>query len=52
MGLLIILVLGFIIGVIFMNVAKRGSIKPIIITTIIGLLVGITFGMIRVVPTG
>lgn len=52
MGLLIILVLGFIIGVIFMNVAKRGSIKPIIITTIIGLVVGIIFSMIRVVPAG
>lgn len=52
MGLLIILVLGFIIGVIFMNVAKRGSIKPIIITTIIGLVAGITFSMIRVVPAG
>lgn len=52
MGMLLILVLGFIIGVVFTNVARTGSIKPIITTTIIGLIVGIVFSMIRVVPAG
>lgn len=52
MGVLIILVLGFMIGVIFINVSKTGSIKPIIITTIIGLILGVVFSMIRVVPAG
>lgn len=52
MGLLIILVLGFIIGVVFTQTARTGSIKPIIITTLIGLALGIVFGMVRVVPAG
>lgn len=52
MGVLIILIMGFVIGVIFVNVAKTGSIKPIIITTIIGLTLGLVFSMIRVVPAG
>lgn len=52
MALLTILVLGFIIGVIFVNVSKTGSIKPIIITTISGLVIGILFSMIRIVPAG
>lgn len=52
MGFLIILVLGFIIGVIFVGIAKTGSVKPIIIMTVIGLAVGIIFSMIRVVPAG
>ncbi len=49
---IIILILGFIAGVVFMGVAKTGSIKPIIITTIIGLLIGLTFSMVRIVPAG
>jgi regulator of protease activity HflC (stomatin/prohibitin superfamily) len=52
MGLLIILILGFIIGVVFASVTKTGSVKPIIITTFIGLIVGVVFSMIRVVPAG
>lgn len=52
MGILIILVLGFIIGAVFVGVAKTGSIKPIIITTIIGLAAGIVFSAIRIVPAG
>lgn len=52
MGMLIILFLGFIIGVIFVNVTKTGSIKPIIITTLLGLVIGIVFSAIRVVPAG
>lgn len=52
MGILIILVLGFIIGVVFVNITKTGSIRPIITTTLIGLILGIVFSMIRVVPAG
>ncbi|MBM3253635.1 MAG: prohibitin family protein [Candidatus Omnitrophica bacterium] len=52
MGILIILVFGFIIGVVFTLVSKTGSIKPIIVTTLIGLVLGILFSMIRVVPAG
>jgi regulator of protease activity HflC (stomatin/prohibitin superfamily) len=52
MGLLIILVMGFIIGVVFTQVTRTGSAKPIIITTLIGLLAGVFFSAIRVVPAG
>lgn len=52
MTLLIILVIGFIIGVVFVNVAKTGSVKPIIAMTIAGLAVGVIFSMVRVVPAG
>lgn len=52
MALLIILVLGFIIGVVFVNVGSTGSKKPIIATTLIGLGIGIVFSMVRVVPAG
>ncbi len=52
MGTLIILILGFVIGVVFVNVSKTGSVKPIMITTIVGLTVGILFSVIRVVPAG
>lgn len=52
MGILIILILGFIIGVIFIQTAKTGSIKPIVTTTIIGLVIGLLFAMVRVVPAG
>lgn len=52
MAFLIILVMGFIIGVIFVQVARTGSTKPIIITTIIGLVLGFIFSMVRVVPAG
>jgi len=52
MGTLIVLVFGFIIGVIFVNVRKTGSVKPIIITSIIGLVVGLVFSAVRVVPAG
>jgi prohibitin 1 len=52
MGILVILILSFMIGVIFANVSKTGSIKPIVTTTVIGLLVGIVFSAVRVVPAG
>ncbi|MCM8789534.1 MAG: SPFH domain-containing protein, partial [Candidatus Omnitrophica bacterium] len=52
MGLLILIVIGFIIGAVFVKVSETASIKPIITTTIIGLTVGIIFSMIRVVPAG
>lgn len=52
MGLLIILILGFITGVVFVNVAKTGSVKPIVITTFVGLMIGIVFSAVRVVPAG
>lgn len=52
MGLLIILVIGFIIGVIFTQVSRTGSVKPIVITTVIGLIIGIVFSAVRVVPAG
>lgn len=52
MGILIILIFGFVIGVVFTQVTKTGSIKPIIITTVAGLIVGIFFSMVRVVPAG
>lgn len=50
--LLILLVFGFITGVVFVQVAKTGSIKPIIITTVVGLLIGVVLGAVRVVPAG
>ena len=52
MGILIILIFGFIIGVVFVNVSKTGSIKPIIVMTIMGLIIGVLFSAIRVVPAG
>ncbi len=52
MGLLIILVAGFIIGVFFVGVSKTGSLKPIIVTTLFGLIVGFVFSMVRIVPAG
>lgn len=52
MGVLIILIMGFIIGIVFTLVSKTGSVKPIVITTLIGLVLGILFSMIRVVPAG
>jgi regulator of protease activity HflC (stomatin/prohibitin superfamily) len=52
MGVLIILIFGFIIGVVFVNVSKTGSIKPIIVTTIMGLIIGVLFSAIRIVPAG
>jgi len=52
MGMLAILVLGFIVGVVFVNVSKTGSVKPIVITTLIGLMLGIVLSAVRVVPAG
>ena len=52
MGMLIILILGFIIGVVFISTAKTGSAKPILITSIIGMALGILFAAVRVVPAG
>ncbi|MFA4843309.1 MAG: prohibitin family protein [Candidatus Omnitrophota bacterium] len=52
MAFLIILILGFIIGVVFVNVAKTGSLKPIISTTVVGLILGVIFSSVRIVPAG
>jgi len=52
MGILIVLVIGFFIGVIFVNVSKTGSVKPIIFTTLAGLIIGLTLSTARVVPAG
>lgn len=52
MGLLIILMVGFVVGLIFAQMAKTGSVRPIITTTVIGLVIGLLFAMIRVVPAG
>jgi len=52
MGILIILVLGFVIGLIFSQIVRTGSVKPIIFTTLIGLFLGIIFSSIRIVPAG
>jgi regulator of protease activity HflC (stomatin/prohibitin superfamily) len=49
---LIIFVLGFIVGVVFTQTARTGSVRPVIITTLIGLIIGIFFSMVRVVPAG
>lgn len=52
MGLLILLVIGFVTGVVFVNVSKTGSIKPIVTTAIVGLIIGILLSSLRVVPAG
>jgi regulator of protease activity HflC (stomatin/prohibitin superfamily) len=52
MGILITLVFGFIVGVVFMNVSKTGSVRPVVVTTVIGLLIGLLFSAVRVVPAG
>lgn len=52
MGFLIVLFFGFMIGVLFVLVSKTGSVKPIIVATLVGLGIGIIFGAIRVVPAG
>ncbi|MEW6074809.1 MAG: prohibitin family protein [Candidatus Omnitrophota bacterium] len=52
MGILIILVLGFMVGVIFVQTSRTGSIKPVVITTIIGLVAGLLFAAVRIVPAG
>lgn len=52
MGILTILIFGFVIGVVFVNVSRTGSLKPIITTTFIGLVLGIILSSIRVVPAG
>lgn len=52
MGFLLFLVAGFIIGLLFASVAQTGSTKPIVITTIIGVLFGLLLSSIRVVPAG
>jgi prohibitin 1 len=52
MALLILLVIGFIIGVVFVQTTKTGSVRPIIITTACGMAIGIFFSMVRMVPAG
>lgn len=52
MGFLIILILGFIIGVVFVGIARMGSVKPIVVATLIGLIIGLIFASVRIVPAG
>ena len=52
MPILLILVVGFVAGIIFVQAAKTGSIKPIVITASIGLVLALVFSMVRVVPAG
>ncbi len=52
MTFLVILVLGFVIGIVFSQVSRTGSLKPIAVTTAIGLLLGLVFSAVRVVPAG
>ncbi len=52
MAILIILVFGFIIGIVFSQTSKTGSIKPIVITTVAGALIGLFFSTLRIVPAG
>ncbi|MCM8779561.1 MAG: prohibitin family protein, partial [Candidatus Omnitrophica bacterium] len=52
MAFLIVLIFGFFVGVFFMHVSRSGSIKPVIITTVVGLIIGILFSAIRIVPAG
>lgn len=52
MAILIIFVIGFIAGGIFLQSLRRGSFAPIVISTLAGLAIGIVFSSIRVVPAG
>lgn len=52
MGMLIVLVIGFIVGIVFVSVSKTGSIRPVVITTAAGLAIGIVLAMVRIVPAG
>lgn len=52
MASLIIFVIGFIAGGIFLQSLKRGSLTPIVVSTLAGLAIGIVISAIRVVPAG
>ncbi len=52
MAIIMMLVLGFIIGIILVQVGKTGSLKPVVFTTVIGLVIGVVFSAIRVIPAG
>lgn len=52
MAILIIFVIGFIAGGIFLQSLKKGSLAPIVISTLVGLVIGIVFSAIRIVPAG
>jgi regulator of protease activity HflC (stomatin/prohibitin superfamily) len=49
---LVLLVFGFMVGVVYVQVSKTGSVRPIIISTIGGLVIGIILSAVRVVPAG
>jgi regulator of protease activity HflC (stomatin/prohibitin superfamily) len=52
MAILIIFVIGLITGGIFLQSLRRGSLAPIVISTLVGLAIGVVFSAIRVVPAG
>ncbi len=52
MAILIIFVFGVITGGIFLQSLRRGSLAPIVLSTLVGLAIGIVFSAIRVVPAG
>ncbi|MGE5280033.1 MAG: prohibitin family protein [Deltaproteobacteria bacterium] len=52
MGALILLGTGFILGLVFVQASKTGSVKPVIVLAVVGLVVGLTLASVRVVPAG
>lgn len=52
MAILSIFVIGFIAGGIFLQSLRRGSLAPIVLSTLVGLAIGIVFSAIRIVPAG
>jgi len=52
MGALILLVVGFMLGLVFVQASKTGSVKPAIVLAVVGLGLGLLLASIRVVPAG
>ncbi len=51
-GALILLVVGFMLGLVFVQASKTGSVKPAIVLAVVGLAIGLLLASIRVVPAG
>jgi len=52
MGALILLAVGFVFGLVFVQASKTGSVKPVIVLAAVGLVLGLLLASIRVVPAG
>ncbi|TBR15661.1 prohibitin family protein [bacterium] len=52
MAIVLMLLVGFVIGIVLVQVGKTGSLKPVIFTTLVGLVIGLIFSTVRVVPAG